>query len=423
MARDTRAPRRRVGARGLAAGLSVVYLAYRPFPEWWYLRFLLPAVALSLVLASAAAFGLAGRWRPAAAAPLALAAIAAAAVWAVRSSEGRDAFGLQRLEQRFPLTAAVVAARLPSNVVAITVWQSGGLRFWPGREVVVWDALDPEWLDRGLAWLAAGRRPAAIVMERWEEEGFRRRFAGQTYGALDWPPRYAVDRRVRIFLPADRARYLAGQPVPTDTVFAPRRDACRSSRGSARRDSGYSRRTWRGGGRTMSDTSTVTVRRATRADGAAIARIYNEGIRGRGATFETRERTPEDIARWFDDARFPILVAEEHREVVAWAAASAYRARACYAGIAEYSIYVATSHHGRGIGHVLMPPFLEALEQAGFWKVLSRLFPENAASRALCARHGFREVGMYRRHATAGRRVARRADRRAAGASRGANRT
>ena len=48
---------------------------------------------------------------------------------------------------------------------------------------------------------------------------------------------------------------------------------------------------------------------------------------------------------------------------------------------------------------MLMPPFLAALEHAGFWKVLSRLFPENAASRALCARHGFREVGTYRRHA------------------------
>ncbi len=45
-----------------------------------------------------------------------------------------------------------------------------------------------------------------------------------------------------------------------------------------------------------------------------------------------------------------------------------------------------------------MPAFLDALERAGFWKVLSRLFPENAASRALCARHGFREVGVYRRH-------------------------
>ncbi len=85
--------------------------------------------------------------------------------------------------------------------------------------------------------------------------------------------------------------------------------------------------------------------------------------------------------------------------VVGWAAASGYRARTCYAGIAEYSIYVATSHHGCGVGRALMPVFLRALEAAGFWKVLSRLFPENGASRALCNRFGFREVGVYRQHA------------------------
>lgn len=149
----------------------------------------------------------------------------------------------------------------------------------------------------------------------------------------------------------------------------------------------------------MTDSSDIRVRAATRADAPAITRIYNDGIRGRGATFETRERTDDDIRAWFDDARFPILVAETHGDVVGFAAASPYRARACYAGIAEYSIYVATSHHGRGIGRLLMPAFLDALEGAGFWKVLSRLFPENAPSRALCRRFGFREVGTYRRHA------------------------
>lgn len=144
----------------------------------------------------------------------------------------------------------------------------------------------------------------------------------------------------------------------------------------------------------------MAIRAATVADADALARIYNEGIRGRGATFETRERTVDDILKWFDDPRFPILVAEDDGRVVGWAAASSYRARECYAGIAEYSIYVANSHHGRGVGHTLMPAFLEACRQAGFWKVLSRLFPENTASRKLCARHGFREVGIYERHAT-----------------------
>jgi L-amino acid N-acyltransferase YncA len=149
----------------------------------------------------------------------------------------------------------------------------------------------------------------------------------------------------------------------------------------------------------MTDTADLHIRAATRDDAPAITRIYNEGIRGRGATFETRERTEDDVRAWFDDPRFPMLVAEQGGAVVGFATSSPYRPRACYAGIAEYSIYVATSHHGRGIGSALMPRFLDALEGAGFWKVLSRLFPENGPSRALCRRFGFREVGTYRRHA------------------------
>jgi RimJ/RimL family protein N-acetyltransferase len=33
------------------------------------------------------------------------------------------------------------------------------------------------------------------------------------------------------------------------------------------------------------------------------------------------------------------------------------------------------------------------------WKLVSRIFPENVASLALCRSLGFREVGVYRRHA------------------------
>lgn len=143
----------------------------------------------------------------------------------------------------------------------------------------------------------------------------------------------------------------------------------------------------------------MRVRTAHIADAAAIAEIYNEGIRGRMATFETRERTAADIEAWFASPRHPILVAERDGRVVGFVAASAYRARDCYRGIAEFSVYVAASERGQRVGDALMTAFIPALEQAGFWKVLSRIFPENAASLALCRRHGFREVGVYQRHA------------------------
>ena len=143
----------------------------------------------------------------------------------------------------------------------------------------------------------------------------------------------------------------------------------------------------------------MNVRAAQLADAAAIAAIYNEGIRGRQSTFETRERRAADVQAWFGNPRHPMLVAELEGVVVGWISASTYRPRECYAGIGEFSVYVAGSHRGRGVGNTLMREFLPACARAGLWKLVSRIFPENQASRALCARHGFREVGRYEKHA------------------------
>lgn len=142
---------------------------------------------------------------------------------------------------------------------------------------------------------------------------------------------------------------------------------------------------------------TLMARAASLADAEAIATIYNEGIADRIGTFEAEPRSAQQIAAWFD-GRHPIVVVEEGGDVVAFASTSAYRSRPCYAGVAEFSVYVARRRRGAGAGHVAMLALLRAAEAAGFWKLLSRIFPENAASRALMARLEFREVGIYRRH-------------------------
>jgi len=141
----------------------------------------------------------------------------------------------------------------------------------------------------------------------------------------------------------------------------------------------------------------VTARPATPEDADAIARIYNEGIEDRVATFETRLRSLEDVRAWFDGVH-PIVVVEDEDGVVAFAATSSYRPRACYAGIAEASVYVARSHRRRGAGRIALEALIQAAKQAGFWKLLLRIFPENAASRGLVRQLGFREVGVYEKH-------------------------
>ncbi len=141
----------------------------------------------------------------------------------------------------------------------------------------------------------------------------------------------------------------------------------------------------------------MTARVAAPADSAAIARIYNQGIEDRTATFETRLRTADEIERWFD-GRHPIVVVEEGSEIVAFAGTSTYRPRECYSGIAEVSAYVARESRGRRAGRLAMTALFDAARAAGFHKLVSRVFPENLASLKMIAKLGFREVGVYRRH-------------------------
>ncbi len=142
----------------------------------------------------------------------------------------------------------------------------------------------------------------------------------------------------------------------------------------------------------------MKARMATSEDAPAIASIYNQGIEDRVATFETRLRSPEEIYAWFDGVH-AIVVVEEGREVVAFAATFMYRPRECYAGVADFSVYTARESRGRGAGRLAMEALLLAAERAGFWKLTSRVFVHNVPSRTLLRSLGFREVGVYEKHA------------------------
>ncbi len=142
----------------------------------------------------------------------------------------------------------------------------------------------------------------------------------------------------------------------------------------------------------------LAVRLGERRDAREICAIYNQGIEDRIATFETEPRTEADILAWFERG-LPIVAAERAGTILGYAAAFPYRARPCYAGVAEFSVYVARAARGQGIGQAVLAGLIAEASLRGYWKLLSRIFPENVASRRLCTVLGFREVGIYRRHA------------------------
>src|SRR5947209_1208568 len=144
----------------------------------------------------------------------------------------------------------------------------------------------------------------------------------------------------------------------------------------------------------------ITTRLATAADAPSIAAIYNEGIADRIATFETRPRTAEEMAALLHEKgdRYPTVVVVRDGRIVGWAGAGPYRDRAAYAGVVEHSVYVARAARDSGAGRAALDALCRVYAERGFWKIVSRIFPENAASLAVHERCGFRVVGVYRRH-------------------------
>jgi phosphinothricin acetyltransferase len=130
-------------------------------------------------------------------------------------------------------------------------------------------------------------------------------------------------------------------------------------------------------------------------DWPAVEAIFAAGIETRGATFETEPPTFDAFdASHHAEHR---LVAVENGRIVGWVALAPTSSRACYAGVAESSVYIAAGERGRGVGRALMEALVTSVAAAGIWTIHAGMFPENTASVALHESLGFRFVGRFER--------------------------
>lgn len=189
---------RRAAIAGLACAATVVlaYLFYTPFDHWTYLRFLLPALPILLALAAAgfARIAPARSWRRAAAFGLVAATLAVWGVW-----HGRAAFRVRTEEARYA-TAGRFAAALPPSAVILCNQHSGSLRHYAGRVTIRFEWLDPDVYPQAIAALRRLGRPVYVVLDDWEREIFRERYAGSADLAwLDEPPLVVAAGRVYFY--------------------------------------------------------------------------------------------------------------------------------------------------------------------------------------------------------------------------------
>ena len=207
-----------------AAGVFASYLFYMPFgrDESGYLRFLLPAYPALIVLSAGVAIDAlrriaSGLWH----ASVSIALCAALVGWHVQTAGAREIFTLQNFERRYVDVGRYVAAAMPREAVFIAGLHTGSIRYYSDRLTLRYDLLQPGWLDEAVRTLGARGYHPYIALEEGEEPDFRQQFGGfSELSRLDWPP--TAERRepvrVRIYDPADRARFLAGVGIVTGDI-------------------------------------------------------------------------------------------------------------------------------------------------------------------------------------------------------------
>jgi hypothetical protein len=190
------------------------------FDDWWYTRFLLPALPMLVVLSVATLVTLVGSiGRRRLRIPLVVASVLVLMTLWIRTARAGRAFDLAEMEQHYYRAGTAVASRVTGTAVIVTLKDSGSVQYHAGRMTLSWDTLAPGTLDEALAFVRARGFTPYLLLEVDEEPVFRDRFhAASALGNLDWPPRVQVGRAIRLYDPADRALFLKDGRVRTEYV-------------------------------------------------------------------------------------------------------------------------------------------------------------------------------------------------------------
>lgn len=147
-------------------------------------------------------------------------------------------------------------------------------------------------------------------------------------------------------------------------------------------------------------TDNLIIRPATLDDAPAIQAIYAPYCEKSAVTFEL---SPPDVDEMRErisavlDAGYPYFVIEERGEILGYAYAGPYKARAAYRFAVEDSIYLKESATGRGIGSKLLGYLIDHCEQRGFRQMLGIItYFEDAPSIALHEKFGFVKDGLMK---------------------------
>jgi phosphinothricin acetyltransferase len=144
----------------------------------------------------------------------------------------------------------------------------------------------------------------------------------------------------------------------------------------------------------MTHYAPISVRIASLSDLPSIVRIYNEAVQDSYAIPDqeetsVKERIPSFYAH---GAKYPMLIAENDRDVVAWSCISPYSELAAFHKSVENMLFVSRSSRGQGIGSFLLSQIVNSANQLGYHRMIAKIFAHNFASLAVHRKLGFIEM-------------------------------
>ena len=140
------------------------------------------------------------------------------------------------------------------------------------------------------------------------------------------------------------------------------------------------------------------IRKVQLNDAARIAEIYNYYILHTIVTFEEEVLSGEEMEARLKEhnTELPWLVYEEEGQVMGYAYAVNWRARAAYRNSVEISIYLDHRHRGKGVGSVLYKDLIERLIEMEFHVIIGGVSLPNPASEKLHEKLGFKKVAHFK---------------------------
>lgn len=185
----------------MAVAVWIAYLPYMFFQphEWFYTRFLLPAIPIMILFAATCALAgiraLPAVWR----APAMVVVSVLVGAASLHYAERNGVFDIHNQERKYPLAGEFVRTRGPANAFVLAAQHSGSIRYYANRPTLRWDLLSPTRLDQALATFRAQGYEPLLVVDIGEYEEFRERFAATGQQAVKQLTPLAVVGDARVF--------------------------------------------------------------------------------------------------------------------------------------------------------------------------------------------------------------------------------